>query len=157
MNWRKENFQRLAIWLLPILWRRQRLFDWLTSLLEPIEWLQEKTIYEAQHDCTVMSLEKVLNEKFVSSYSSASHGETKQIKIVDADQMSRHYIFKESEPDDPIYLDEDQVFLLGENTEEFNFFVLIPSALMGFSKQIELLVNFYKMAGKRYKIVEDNG
>lgn len=58
------NWSRLLLWLLPPILRRKRHFQWLLSLLKPLETLYDTTLYQMQHNGQIIYLEKVLNETF---------------------------------------------------------------------------------------------
>jgi len=59
INWGKK-----LLWMLPPIVRKQIHIVWLNTLLEPLKWLYEDTLYKMQHTGQVIYLEKVLNETF---------------------------------------------------------------------------------------------
>lgn len=58
------KWEKLLLWLIPPILRKQTHFNWLYVLLTPIRTTYEKTLYKMQHTGQAIYLEKVLNETF---------------------------------------------------------------------------------------------
>lgn len=163
MNWHNVTIERLVPLLLPVRLRRPGFLAFVRSLLHPVILLQDEIRYKMQHDSRVIYLEKVLNESFnVSGYSPLAHEVSKQIYIGPGEIPDEVYIFQNLEPDIPPYIgisidagDGDDVYL---NTREeldnqyCDFTVVVPFALQISEIKLKSLVDYYKMAGKKYKI-----
>jgi hypothetical protein len=58
------KWEKLLLWLIPPILRKQNHFNWLYVLLTPIHAIYKETLYKMQHTGQVIYLEKVLNETF---------------------------------------------------------------------------------------------
>jgi hypothetical protein len=58
------KWEKLLLWLIPPILRKQTHFNWLYVLLTPIHTIYEETLYKMQHTGQVIYLEKILNETF---------------------------------------------------------------------------------------------
>jgi hypothetical protein len=113
-----------------------------------------------QHDCRVIYIEKMLNEAFaMPGYDHQNHEATKVIYIGDGNIPDEVYIFQEEEPDEPIWLDDldngEELYLFTQeelNEQYSDFTVVAPAALSSQESRIKRLVDYFKMAGKKYKI-----
>lgn len=161
MKWHSFDIQRIVYLLLPVKLRQDALLSFCRSLLAPLESLIRNIRYKMQHDSRVIYLEKVLNESFlVSGYTAVAHQITKQIVIGPGEIPDEVYIFQDTEPDVPpyIYLTEESlgaVFMFTReelNSQYCDFTVLIPSNMQISENKLKSLVDYYKMAGKKYKI-----
>ncbi|WP_162819934.1 hypothetical protein [Kordia sp. SMS9] len=112
-----------------------------------------------QHDCRVIYMEKMLNEWFgVQTYDPMNHQETRKVYIGDGFKPKKTYLFQDYEQK-PVY-----VFLRSENTpvfiyvaaefieQFFNFIVWIPIEYVFNETILKAKINYYKLAGKQYKI-----
>lgn len=172
MRWHKMDITRLISQLLPLHLRRVKLLLWMQALLRPLDWLMGETRYKMQHDGRVIYLEKVLNEQMgVLAYDPNDHEATKKIVIGPGNLPTEVYIFLDTEPDDPPYLDAwdvgqfpaDPVWLLTQEEMEaqyLDFTVKVPGYLVQYltdipkwESRITRLVDYYKLAGKEYKII----
>lgn len=156
MKWHSYNISKLINWMLPSSLRRLHIVLFLYALTMPLRWLIDSILYKMQHDCRVIYIEKVLNEVFeISGYDPQNHEATKVIYIGDGTIPDEVYLFQEAEPDEPLWLDDDEVFLYTqEELEELysDFSVVVPVALQSQENRIKRLVDYFKMAGKKYKI-----
>lgn len=155
---------RYLSWMTPIGLRRAGLMLYMRALVFPLAWLKEKTLYQMQHDCRVIYMEKVLNERFaMPGYNSQHHEDTKIIYIDEGNVPEDLYIFLKSEPDEPIWLDDDEPFLITTeeyNAEYYDFVVVFPAQLDNeaytFSQsKARYLIDYYKLAGKKYIITQE--
>lgn len=150
MNWLSIDFKQTFVDLSPTFFRDVR-FDFFNSAFAaPLQSLADKTLYEMQHDSRVIYLEKVLNEYFeIETYNPNSHIATRQIYIIDTPKAPKTYIFQ-TEENQPVYL--GTVYL--DREQEFNadFIIKVPEAIAFDEPKLRAMVNFYKLAGKKYLI-----
>lgn len=152
MNWAQINFNRLIQMFLPINLRQPNQTAFLNSLIKPLNILYADTLYKMQHTCQVMYLEKMLNEYFsVVGYDSQNHEATKVIFIDDAPKPPTKYIYLSQEipPKDYLYLGKQ--YLTGE-TDHLDFIIHIPSSFVFVEDILKAIIDYYKLAGKKYKI-----
>lgn len=165
MNYNNIDFRALATKLSPPKLRQLRLIDWLVSLLKPLEEVnflfknfRKQAIYKVVHNGQVVYLEKVLNDRYDNSL--------RRIYITDAFEFDPTYIYPEDEElpvyiypeneDQPRYIYPESVF--GESNVDFIVFVPLdlqpsnPTTLNNFLIQMRSLINFYKLASRRYSI-----
>lgn len=156
MKWHSFNISKFINWSLPIALRRLKLVLFLYALTMPLRWLIANVLYKMQHDCRVIYIEKVLNEAFaMPGYDHQNHEATKVIYIGDGNIPDEVYIFQEEEPDEPVWLDDDEVYLFTQEEldEQYtDFTVVAPLSLQPQENRIKRLVDYFKMAGKKYKI-----
>ncbi len=163
MNYNKifnVDFRKLSLLLTPIFWRKITFVNWVYCLVEPIVILKEdfrkfrgKSIYKIVHNGQVMLLEKVLNDAFDI--------EDRRIYITDSLINDSIYIYSIPEQK-PVYLGTQYLYTFDAFEEiEFDFYIIMPLALKpvssfdltNYENQIKGLVNYYKLASKRYKIL----
>jgi hypothetical protein len=157
------DFRELANLLTPPMLRRRRHIDWIETLLKPLEQVnfslkkyRKDAIYKVTHNGQVVYLEKVLNDSF--------DPELRRIKIDDFPIYDPLWVYPESD-EKPVYIDAQKpvyVYTAGSifKTVDFDFRVLVPKdikpasdyALSALTVQIRSLVNYYKLASKRYTI-----
>ncbi len=131
----------------------------LEILVKPISTLYTETLYKMQHDCSVISLEKMLNDHFnVIGYDANNHQNTKKISITDEYFPPENYIYMshENQPsvdydNTDLWLDEDDIFL-EDDAPHFDFVVNIPSTILFIEAQLRQIIDYYKLAGKKYRI-----
>lgn len=163
MKWHSFDISRLIQLLLPVRLRGIAILHFLQALLVPLKNLVKNTLYTMQHDSRVIYLEKVLNEAAIPGYDATNHEATKSIYIGPGEIPSEVYVFQEDEPDLPPYIgvlqyapDGDAVWLhtqTEQDAEYCDFTVVVPSALSVSRERLSYLVDFYKMAGKKYKFI----
>ncbi|MHA3046009.1 hypothetical protein JSO59_001370 [Riemerella anatipestifer] len=166
------DIEKLAVLLTPTFLRKERFMAWLRCLLSPIKPIQERflferaeDLYKLEHTAQVCSIEKVLNDRFDVS--------ERRIRIVDVDRKEPFYIFSEAErtpkfinpaPNTNIYLYSEGVSKKGG----VDFLIEIPLEVWNNEKTevdfgeyrfyaIEAVVDYYKLASKKYKIILKNG
>lgn len=155
--WYSVNFQKVAWNYIPVVFRQLALMQFMYSVLRPLTnahyaWrlYRESNIYKLSHNGQKCYLEKALNDSFDQ--------EQRRIYIDGSGGNStRTYIYTSAE-DRPKYLG---TFFL-RNILEFadtgaDFTVFVPSAIMmSQNYQVRALLDFYKLGGKRYLIIETN-
>ena len=150
MNWHKLSFTILVNQCLPIVLRKAKTTAFLNCIVLPLQSLSDLTLYQMQHDSRVIYLEKMLNEYFeVATYNPNSHIATRQIYIVDTPQVPKTYIYQPEE-NQPLYLGE--VYLDRDNVTTADFIVKIPIAIEFDEPRLRAVIDFYKLAGKKYII-----
>lgn len=160
------DFNVLANLLTPPFLRKPKLIDWLITLLKPLEEVNYKfkafrrqAIYKVTHNGQVVYLQKVLRDAY----------DNEQRRILIQDAFSRDplyiypeanqlpaYIYSEAE-NQPVYLYDNSIFDAGD----YDFVVLFPLKLKPLTDfetnileiQIKSLINYYKLASKRYIIL----
>lgn len=158
----KIDFKRLVILLLPVFLRKKLVISLVNALVTPVRDLHER--FMAYRDAIskrldftgeTRHLEKILNDEFPLA------GDGISIKTVNsaAGNVSLHL---KSEIHQPVYLYHatrgEHVVLVKAGTgslhEGVDFVVNIPLALdtPGNVQKIKRIVDYYKMAGKQYKI-----
>lgn len=154
--WFKVDYNKLAILLLPTFLRGQVMIGYLQALITPLvtiydAWSVKRVtdIYKLNHNGQVCYLRKVLNDAF--------DPDQRRIKIGEGNQYERKYIYTSGEKQ-PKYLGRIYIRQSGDYADTgVDFRVVIP---IGFNldqviHQMKALIDFYKLAGKRYKIEYD--
>ncbi|AZA90911.1 Uncharacterised protein [Chryseobacterium nakagawai] len=151
--WYNLNAQTLAMRLLPTFLRKERLTALLTLATSEIIDLNNSlviyrstSIVKVKHNGQVCKLRKILNDTF--DYQ-------RRIRIVDGLLKKPVYIYTDGEHKPKwigkmfIYTDEET------DRTKIDFTVVIPAELKNYKIEIKALVDFYKLASKRYKIIID--
>jgi hypothetical protein len=157
--WQTINFSVLIQLLLPTFLRKNKMIAFLEANIKPLDDLYKKTLYDMQHTCQVISLEKVLNEYFmVANYNPNDHENTKVITITDEYYPPENYIYTQAEStksvdydNTDLWLDEDNIFL-EDDLPHFDFVVNIPASITFVEAQLRAIIDYYKLAGKKYRI-----
>ncbi|QHB38506.1 hypothetical protein lotta81_gp048 [Flavobacterium phage vB_FspM_lotta8-1] len=163
MNYSKVfniDFQKLSLLLTPIFWRKLAFVSYVYCFIEPLNVLhnefkifRKKSIYKIVHNGQVMLLEKVLNDAY--------DPEERRIYITDSIINDPLHIYTEIEAR-PVYLDTQYLYTFEVfNETEIDFYVVFPIELkpispfdlLNFENIIKALINYYKLASKRYKIL----
>jgi hypothetical protein len=158
------DFRRLATLLTPTFLRKVKFIDWLETLLKPLEEVnfsfkqfRKDSIYKVTHNGQVVYLQKVLNDSFDNEF--------RRIKIKDSFENDPTWIYPQAnenptyiyDQNSPTFLYDNSIF----NNIEVDFVLSIPSGLKPFNEydqrileiQIKSIVNYYKLASKRFKIL----
>lgn len=153
MTWQLFNINKLIQLLLPTFLRKNKLIAILESVATPIDILYADTLYKMQHDCRVIYLEKVLNQQFsISGYNPMFHSTTRKIYIEDGPVILRDYIFQKDE-NKPLWLKDGEPVYLNKTTEAFYHFIInVPDTLVFDMAKFKQTVDYYRLAGKKYKI-----
>ncbi|MDO5609076.1 MAG: hypothetical protein Q4G08_11545 [Capnocytophaga sp.] len=146
------DIKKLSVLLLPTFLRKRKMTAWVQSLVAPLVTLQygfvqkRKTdLYKIAHNGQVCFLKKALNDTFDT--------QKRRITIVGGNQYSRFYIYTQG---------ENKTVFLGKkylrNRTDFadtgvDFIVEVPVETYQ-QHEMESLINFYRLAAKRYKIVQ---
>lgn len=160
------DFRKLANMLTPPFLRKLTHIDWLETLFKPLEEVnfkfkifRKESIYKVTHNGQVVYLQKVLNDAFDNEF--------RRIYIVDSFAIEPLWVYPEANQRD-IYIgevgDSETVYVYDESIfddSDVDFIVVMPIELMPATDydlniveiQIKSLVNYYKLASKRYKII----
>ena len=145
------NIDKLLVLLTPTFLRKSKFVAWLRVLATPLNKLldvfkkeREKDLYNLTHNSQVCYLRKVLNDEF--------DPQLRRIKIEDGKRNTRLYIYQRRAKR-PVYL--GKVFLYQRDNYidgGVDFVVVLPKNLHYDKYKLKALVNFYKLAGKRWTI-----
>ncbi len=145
------NIKRLIVLLIPTFLRQSKFIAWLFVLSKPLEMLYSdfvsyklKTGQNLKINGQVCYLRKALNDEF-DPY-------LRRIKIYDAVIQKGSYLYKISEKK-PQYLGKLYLYSSLYLSEKGSHFIVeIPSELNPKTYKIETMINYYKLAGKKYII-----
>ena len=116
----------------------------LNKLLDDFKVHRERDLYNLAHNSQVCYLRKALNDEF--------DPQLRRIKIEDGRQKQRLYIYPRS-ANKPLYLGKVFLYQRGAYIDGgVDFVVVLPLGLEYDRYKLEALVNFYKLAGKRWTI-----
>ncbi len=151
--WYKVDFDRLVLLLLPTFLRKPVLFGCVRALITPIASLHYKWLRMRDENLTKLSynsqrcyLRKALNDKY--------DPELRRITIDGTLDTTQDYIYTPAENLD-VYLG---VMYLAQDFNYSNsivdFLVNVPGQLLNDKiNEITATINFYKLAGKSYKLL----
>lgn len=152
--WFNANWKRIAILLTPTLLRWKLMNAWLSFLLSFIEsvhydWLQYRkaNIYNLAHNSQKCYLRGALNDRF--------DNQLRRIRIDDGNSFKRQYIYTDAE-EKPRYL--GTMFLYDDSDYAdtgVDFIVIVPADLQYSVFEMKALIDFYRLASKRYKIIAE--
>lgn len=154
------DFRKLSLLLTPIFWRKAAFVAYIYCLVEPVKVLHDefkifrkKSIYKIVHNGQVMLFEKVLNDAY----------DDPQRRIYITDSIINDPLYIYSIPEQrPVYLGTGYLYDFSVfNDVGVDFYVVFPIALkpvspfdiLNFENRIKALINYYKLASKRYKII----
>ena len=145
------NIDKLLVLLTPTFLRKRKLVAWLRTLAMPLNKLlddfkvhRERDLYNLTHNSQVYYFRKALNDEF--------DPQLRRIKIEDGTRNIRRYIYQRN-VNRPLYLGRMFLYLRGNYIDGgVDFVVVLPRGLEYDKYKLEALVNFYKLAGKRWTI-----
>ncbi len=158
------DFRSLANLLTPPFLRKKTFIDWLSCLLHPLSFVnynlnifRKESIYKVTHNGQVVYLQKVLNDKY--------DNELRRIRIQDSFIYDPTWVYPEIrelpvyvyDENNPVYIYDESAF----DTAETDFVAIFPNEIKPVNEidlnileiQIKSLINYYKLAGKRYLIL----
>lgn len=150
--WYEVDYKRLAILLLPPFLRKPRNVAYVQALLSPIDevhygWKQkrQRDWYKIQHNGQVCKLRKVLNDAFDPS--------ERRIYITDGNSFPRKYIYTRAE-NKPVFLGKLFIYRHAEYEGTGSDFIVFapPDIIAAQTNEMKALIEFYKLASKRYQI-----
>ena len=150
--WFNVHWKKLAILLTPTFLRSELMKSWIELLMEGIndihyQWLQfrKSNIYILAHNSQVCYLRGALNDRF--------DNEQRRIQIIDGNKYTRKYIYTDEEQKPRflgiIYIHGDEDY----SDTGVDFIVQVPNDIIFNINEMKGLIDFYKLASKRYKIV----
>lgn len=153
LMWYNLNINRLTELLTPTFLRKERFLAWLRILnfplikvLDDFNFNRNENLYHLANNGQVCYLRKVLNDRFDASQ--------RRIKIADGNRYQRQYIYTRGEQK-PRYLGKIYLYDRADYGDTgVDFIVLIPKGLSYNAYEMKALVDFYKLASKRYKTEE---
>lgn len=151
--WYNLDINKLTILLTPTFLRKERFLAWLRVIHFPLIEIVDKfnfnrneNLYNLAHNGQVCYLRVVLNDRFDPIQ--------RRIKIADGNRYQRQYIYTRGEQK-PKYLGKIYLYDRADYGDTgVDFIVLIPRGLIYNEYEKKALVDFYKLASKRYKIQE---
>lgn len=151
--WYNLDINKLTILLTPTFLRKERFLAWLRVIHFPLIEIVDKfnfnrneNLYNLAHNGQVCYLRVVLNDRFDPIQ--------RRIKIADGNRYQRQYIYTRGEQK-PKYLGKIYLYDRADYGDTgVDFIVLIPRGLIYNEYEMKALVDFYKLASKRYKIQE---
>lgn len=167
------EWEKSLLWLIPPLLRKKVHYDWLHTLLSPLKRIYQETLYKMQHTGQVIYLEKVLNETFNQSrsynpnYSTIEKKQNHLIYIGETIKPRVQYIYLNSENKiaPKVYLNSEiqtneefkPLYLIHHNDHKIkyaDFRIFIPKSIHYIKSKFYDVVDFYKLAGKTYKLID---
>jgi len=150
--WFNVHWKKLAVLLTPTFLRSELMKSWIELLMEGIndihyQWLQfrKSNIYILAHNSQVCYLRGALNDRF--------DNEQRRIQIIDGNKYTRKYIYTDEEQKPRflgiIYIHGDEDY----SDTGVDFIVEVPNDIIFNINEMKGLIDFYKLASKRYKIV----
>ncbi|KIO75942.1 hypothetical protein TH53_17935 [Pedobacter lusitanus] len=151
--WYKIDFKKLTVLILPTFLRQNLMVSYIQALVTPVSMLyqlwytrREDNLYKLAHNGQVCYLRKALNDLF--------DNELRRIYIDNGNRFKRTYIYTRAE-NRPRYL--KRLFLQPSTSfadTGADFKVMLPAELNIPANyyQLNALVDFYKLASKRYTI-----
>ena len=116
----------------------------LIEIVDDFNCNRNQNLYKLAHNGQVCYLRKVLNDRFDIAQ--------RRIKIIDGNKYKREYIYTDGEKKPKflgtMYLRDDADY----SDTGVDFVVLIPTGLNYNDYEMRALIDFYKLASKRYKI-----
>ncbi len=157
------DFRKLVDLLTPPFLRKPTFIDWIETLIKPIEDVnisfnkfRKASIHKVTHNGQVCYLQKTLNDSFDKF--------SRRIYIRDVFYVENVYIYPQID-NKPVYIHETQPTYIYDddafNLPDYEFIVYMPielkpaanKDLINLETQIKSLVNYYKLASKRYIIL----
>ena len=151
--WYNIDYNKLAVLLLPTFLRKPKIIGFIIALVTPIKWLHNEWLikrdfdwYRLQNTGQVCKLRKVLNDRLDPGL--------RRIYIKEGNAFPRQYIYTKAE-NKTVYLG---IFHIQSQNEYINtgkdFIVYAPQSIIDAEiYQLEYLIKYYKLAGKRYLIL----
>lgn len=149
--WFNLDIPKLTSLLTPTFLRKEKLSAWLRALHYPLIKIADDfnvnrntNLYNLAHNGQVCYLRAALNDKFDISL--------RRIKIAEGNRYKRDYIYTDGEKK-PKYLG---VMYLRDDADYgdtgVDFIVLVPAELQYNDYEMRYIIDFYKLASKRYKV-----
>lgn len=147
------DINRLVLLLMPTFLRQRINFAFARAMVQPVYslmgWFEanrQANLYNLKHNGQVCYLRAMLNDAF--------DNELRRIRIEDSERWDWTFIYPE-ETDRPLWLETVLIASDAFTTDEGTDFMVIVPAQLGtvIRPQMISLLNYYKLAGKRYSIL----
>lgn len=152
--WFNVNWPRLALLNTPTFLREEVMKLWMSLLLSPVSqvhywWVnyRAENIYKLAHNSQKCYLRGALNDRF--------DRQLRRIRIDDGNAFKRKYIYTDGE-EKPKFL--GTMFLYDDSDYAdtgVDFIVVVPAVLQYSVYEMKALIDFYRLASKRYKIITE--
>lgn len=146
------DIKKLIILLLPIDLRKSKIVAFLRAMVTPLASMHYRftvkrtaDLYKLNHNSQVCYLRAALNDSFDI--------EARRIRIIDGNQYNRNYIYTRGE-EKPEFI--GTIFLRDRADYAdtgVDFIVEVPAGIYD-QYRMQALIDFYRLASKRYKIVQ---
>ncbi|WP_185248997.1 hypothetical protein [Chryseobacterium bernardetii] len=151
--WYNLNAQDYILQSWPSIIRMPKISSFLSLISEEITGInnlflvnRNRNITKIKHNSQTCYLRKILNDTF--DYK-------RRITIIDSVLKKPKYIYTDAEKK-PKFLGEIVIYTIEETDgSQVDFTVVIPIELRNYQIEIKSLIDFYKLASKRFKIVVD--
>ncbi len=154
--WFDIDIRKLAIQILPTFLRGAKMQAYVMALVKPLDdvhyqFLQKRkeNLYIMAHNGQKCYLRAALNDKFNTT--------ARRITIDDGQLYDAEYIYTDAEINQQPALADYLPLVLYQNADladtAVDFYVRVPADLIYNKYEMEYLIDFYKLASKRYKIV----
>lgn len=154
-GWYDLDMNRLVILLLPINWRKPKMIAFLQSMAAPLKqlhydfWLNRRqNLYKVRHNFMICYLQSALNDEF--------DPQLRRIVIEEPEIFANRYIYTSGEQK-PRYLGVMYLRTSEEMGDTGVDFTVNMNGVFADIYDVKGLVDFYKLAGPRYKIINLTG
>lgn len=147
------DYNKLILWLVPTFLRKSKMIALLRVYCAPVSVLysaflanRQNNLYKLNHNGQVFSMEKMLNDLFDNAL--------RRVYVTDGFTKDPTYIYTEAE-NKPKHLGALILYNEGDYADTgVDFLVWIPAMLATEQTKLAMKgqIDFYKLAGKRYKI-----
>lgn len=149
--WYTIDYKRFVVLFLPVALRKPRVITWCQTLIAPLinvydSWriYRDGNLYNLAHNGQVCHLRKVLNDTFDIA--------DRRIKIIDGNQFNRLYIYTPAEKKAK-YLGVMRLRPASDYADTgLDFIVLVPRKLLFNETDMRAMIDFYRLASKKYDI-----
>ncbi|SHK69919.1 hypothetical protein [Epilithonimonas mollis] len=154
--WYNVDVRKLAVLLLPTFLRGAVMQAYLRAMVKPIDdihyqFLQKRkeNLYIMEHNGQKCYLRAALNDSF--------DNELRRIEIDDGNLYDAEYIYTDAEIDSNPFLAKYLDLILYQDADlgdtAVDFYVRVPTDIFYNEYEMKYLIDFYKLASKRYLIV----
>lgn len=152
--WYNIDFNKWAVLLLPTQRRKPKFIAFVKTLVSPVVSLyddflrfKQRTEFYLNHNGQVCYMRKALNDEFDPIL--------RRIQIGDGNQYQRRYIYTRGEQK-PVYLGTMYLHSRDDYSDTgVDFIVYVPNDILQATRvEITAMVDYFKVAVKRYKLQE---
>lgn len=154
--WFDLDVRKLAVQILPTFLRGSVIQAYVRELVKPLDDIhyqfiqkRKENLYILAHNGQKCYLRAALNDKFDTT--------ARRITIDDGQLYDAEYIYTDAEINEQPALADYLPLVLYQNADladtAVDFYVRVPADLIYNEYEMKYLIDFYKLASKRYKIV----